>query len=173
MKARLSGKERAGLFHSKQHYPMKQNNRSTGQPPEESMVEQSTRYGMRTTMELPFELALDRTRKALAREGFGIISEIDMATALKQKLDVTFRPYVILGACNPQLAHRALMLEHELGLLLPCNVVVYADDEQGNSVVAALDPVEALGLSDNEELRPVAEEVRTRIERVLKEVSEV
>jgi uncharacterized protein (DUF302 family) len=137
------------------------------------MVEQSTRYGMRTTMELPFELALDRTRKALAREGFGIISEIDMATALKQKLDVTFRPYVILGACNPQLAHRALTLEHELGLLLPCNVVVYADDEQGNSVVAALDPVEALGLSDNEELRPLAEEVRARLERVLKEVSEV
>ncbi len=137
------------------------------------MVEQSTRYGMRTTMELPFELALDRTRKALAHEGFGIISEIDMATALKQKLDVTFRPYVILGACNPQLAHRALTLEHELGLLLPCNVVVYADDEPGNSVVAALDPVEALGLSDNEELRPLAEEVRTRLERMLKEVSEV
>src|SRR5690606_4964912 len=100
------------------------------------MVEQSTRYGMRATIELPFELALDRARKALAREGFGIISEIDMATTLKQKLDVTFRPYVILGACNPELAHRALTLEHELGLLLPCNVVVYADDEQGNSVVA-------------------------------------
>jgi len=137
------------------------------------MVEQSTRYAMRTTMELPFELALDRTRKALAREGFGILSEIDMATALKQKLDVTFRPYVILGACNSQLAHRALTLEHELGLLLPCNVVVYADDEQGNSVVAALDPVEALGLSGSEELRPLAEEIRTRLERVLKEVSEV
>lgn len=137
------------------------------------MVEQSTRYGMRTTMELPFELALDRARKALAREGFGIISEVDMATALKQKLDVTFRPYVILGACNPEVAHRALTLEHELGLLLPCNVVVYADDVQGGSVVAALDPVEALGLSDNEELRPLAEEVRTRLERVLKEVSEV
>lgn len=137
------------------------------------MVEQSTRYAMRTTMELPFELALDRTRKALAREGFGILSEIDMATALKQKLDVTFRPYVILGACNSQLAHRALTLEHELGLLLPCNVVVYADDEQGSSVVAALDPVEALGLSGSEELRPLAEEIRTRLERVLKDVSEV
>jgi uncharacterized protein (DUF302 family) len=123
-------------------------------------------------MELPFELALDRTRKALAREGFGIISEIDMATALKQKLDVTFRPYVILGACNAQLTHRALTLEHELGLLLPCNVVVYADDAQGNSVVAALDPVEALGLSGSEDLRPVADEIRTRLERVLKDVSE-
>jgi uncharacterized protein (DUF302 family) len=137
------------------------------------MVEQSARYGMRTTVELPFELALDRTRKALAREGFGIISEIDMARTLKQKLDVIFRQYVILGACNPQLAHRALTIEHELGLLLPCNVVVYADDEQGNSVVAALDPVEAFGLSENEELRPFADEIRTRLERVLKEVSEV
>jgi uncharacterized protein (DUF302 family) len=137
------------------------------------MVEQSTRYGMRTTMELPFELALDRTRKALAREGFGILSEIDMATALKRKLDITFRPYVILGACNPQLTHRALTLEHELGLLLPCNVVVYADDEQGSSVVAALDPVETLSLSESEELRPLAEEIRTRLERVLKEVSEI
>ncbi len=137
------------------------------------MVEQSTRYGMRTTIELPFELALDRTRKALGREGFGIISEIDMAAALKQKLDVTFRPYVILGACNPQLAHRALTLEHELGLLLPCNVVVYADDKQGSSIVAALDPVEVLGLSGNEELRPFADEIRTRLERVLKEIAEV
>jgi uncharacterized protein (DUF302 family) len=137
------------------------------------MVEESTRYAIRATIDLPFELALDRTRKALAREGFGIISEIDMARALKQKLDVTFRPYVILGACNPQMAHRALTLEHELGLLLPCNVVVYADDEQGSSVVAALDPVEALGLSGHEELRPLAEEIRARLERVLKEVSEL
>lgn len=137
------------------------------------MVEESTRYGIRATIDLPFELALDRTRKALAREGFGIISEIDMAGALKQKLDVTFRPYVILGACNPQMAHRALTLEHELGLLLPCNVVVYADDEPGSSVVAALDPVEALGLSGNEELRPLAEEIRARLERVLKEISEL
>lgn len=124
-------------------------------------------------MGLPFELALDRTRKALAREGFGIISEIDMAASLKQKLDVTFRPYVILGACNPQLAHRALSVERELGLLLPCNVVVYADDEPGSSVVAMLDPVEVLSLSENEELRPFAEEIRTRLERVLREVSDL
>jgi uncharacterized protein (DUF302 family) len=139
---------------------------------DEPMVEQSTRYGMRTTMELPFELALDRTRKALAREGFSIQSEIDMATSLKQKLDVVFRPYVILGACIPHLAHRALSIESEIGLLLPCNVVVYADDSRGRSVVAALDPVEALGMSGSEEMRPVAEEVRARLERVLREVSE-
>ena len=137
------------------------------------MVEQSTRYGMRTTMELPFELALDRTRKALARGGFGILSEIDMAASLKRKLDVTFRPYVILGACSPQLAHRALCIEREVGLLLPCNVVVYAGDSPGSSVIAALDPVEALALSDSEELKPVAEEVRARLEQVLREISEI
>lgn len=136
------------------------------------MVEQSSRYGMRTTMELPFELALDRTRKALAREGFSIQTEIDMATSLKQKLDVTFRPYVILGVCIPQLAHRALSIERDIGLLLPCNVVVYADDSQGSSVVAALDPVEALGMSANEDMRPVADEIRARLERMLKTVSE-
>jgi len=137
------------------------------------MLEQGTRYGMRTTVELPFELALDRTRKALAREGFGIVSEIDMAATLKQKLDVMFRPYVILGACSPQLAHRALSIEREAGLLLPCNLVVYADDSRGSTVVAALDPVEALALSESEELKPLAEEVRTRLERVLNEVSEI
>lgn len=137
------------------------------------MVEQSTRFGMRTTMELPFELALDRTRKALAHEGFGILSEIDLATSFKQKLDVTFRPYVILGTCNPQLAHRALCLERELGLLLPCNVVVYANDQPGSTVVAALDPVEVLALAGSEELRPLAGEIRTRLERVLKVLSEL
>lgn len=135
------------------------------------MVEQGTRYDMRTTMELPFELALDRARKALAREGFSIQSEIDMARSLKQKLDVMFRPYVILGACIPQLAHQALSVDHEIGLLLPCNMVVYAGDSQGSSVVAALDPVEALGLSGSEELKPVAREIRARLERVLKEIT--
>lgn len=136
------------------------------------MVDQSTHYGMRTTMQLPFELALDRARKALAREGFSIQSEIDMARSLKQKLDVVFRPYVILGACIPQLAHQALSVERDAGLLLPCNIVVYADDAPGSSVVAALDPVESLGLSRSEDMKPVAEEIRARLERVLKWVSE-
>ena len=137
------------------------------------MVEQSTRYCIRTTMGLPFELALDRTRKALARQGFSIQAEIDMATSLKQKLDVLFRPYVILGACNPQLAHRALSVERDIGVLLPCNVVVYADDTPGSSVIAALDPAEVLGMSGSDEMRPVAEAIRARLEHVLKEISEI
>ena len=90
-----------------------------------------------------------------------------MAATLKKKLDVDFRPYVILGACNPPLAHRALLAERDIGLLLPCNVIVYADDAPGRSVVEALDPVEALSLTGNDDLRPFAEEVKGRLVRAL------
>lgn len=131
------------------------------------MVEQTTRYGIGTTVELPFERAVERTREELAKEGFGVLSEIDIAGALKKKLDVDFRPYVILGACNPPLAHRALMAERDIGLLLPCNVIVYAADEEGRSVVAAMDPVEALSLAGNDAIRPLAEDVKARLRRVL------
>ena len=131
------------------------------------MVEQTTRYGIGTTVDLPYARVLERTREALAKEGFGVLTEIDVAATLKKKLDVTFRPYMILGACNPPLAHRALTAERDIGLLLPCNVVVYAADEPGKSVVAAMDPIAALDLTGNEDIRAVAQEVRTRLERVL------
>lgn len=131
------------------------------------MVEHTTRYGIGTLVDLPYKRALARTREALAAEGFGVLTDIDVAATLKQKLDVTFRPYVILGACNPPLAHRALGAELDIGLLLPCNVVVYAADEPGKTVVAAMDPIAALGLTENEQLRSVAREVRIKLERVL------
>ena len=134
------------------------------------MIEQRTRYGIGTTVELPYERAVERTKEELAREGFGVLSEIDVASTLKKKLEVDFRPYVILGACNPPLAHRALTAEPDIGLLLPCNVIVYAADGEGRSIVAAMDPMEALSLSDNEAIRPVAEEVRQRLQRVLERV---
>jgi len=134
------------------------------------MVEQTTRYGISTTVPLPHGAAVERTKVALAAEGFGVLSEIDVAATLKKKLDVDFRPYVILGACNPPLAHRALSAERDLGLLLPCNVIVYADDEPGRSVVAAMDPVEALELTGNETIRPIAEDVRARLVRVLESI---
>jgi uncharacterized protein (DUF302 family) len=85
----------------------------------------------------------------------------------KKKLDADFRPYVILGACNPRLAYQALTAERDIGLLLPCNVVVYAADEPGKSVVAVLDPVKALSLTGNDTIQPLASEVRSRLERVL------
>ena len=135
------------------------------------MIEQTTRYGMSTTVPLEYQQAVERTKEALAAEGFGVLSEIDVAATLKKKLDVTFRPYVILGACNPPLAYRALSAERDLGLLLPCNVIVYADDAPNQSVVAAMDPVPALELTGNEQIAPVAREVRARLERVLEAVS--
>ena len=136
------------------------------------MVEQTTRYGLATTVNLPYERALERTREALAKEGFGVLTEIDVAATLKKKLDVTFRPYMILGACTPPLAHRALTVERDIGLLLPCNVVVYAADEPGKSVVAAMDPIAALELTGNEQIRSVAQEVKVRLERVLAAIQE-
>ena len=100
----------------------------------------------------------------------GVLTEIDVRATLRKKLDVDFRPYIILGACNPPLAHRALSAERDIGLLLPCNVIVYAGDESGTSVVAAMDPIEALQLTGNDDIRPIATEVRARLERVLKAV---
>jgi uncharacterized protein (DUF302 family) len=135
------------------------------------MVEQTTRYGIGTTVDLEYAHAVARTKEELAREGFGVLSEIDIAATLKKKLDADFRPYVILGACNPPLAHRALTAERDLGLLLPCNVVVYAADEPGRSVVAAMDPEAALELTGNPEVREVAKEVKARLERVLTRVA--
>jgi uncharacterized protein (DUF302 family) len=134
------------------------------------MLQHTTRYGISTTVPLSFDQALARTREALAAEGFGVLTEIDVTATLRKKLDVEFRPYIILGACNPPLAHRALQAELDIGLLLPCNVVVYAADDPARTVVAALDPVEALSLSGNEAVGPIAEEVRSRLRRVVTSV---
>ncbi len=135
------------------------------------MVEQTTPYGISTTVDLPYDQAVARTRAELALEGFGVLTEIDVHATLKNKLDVEFRPYIILGACNPALAHRALSAERDIGLLLPCNVVVYQADDPGKSVVAAMDPVAALRLSGNADIGPIAEEVKGRVQRVLEAVA--
>lgn len=135
------------------------------------MLTQSTRYGFSTLVRLPYEQAIARTREELAREGFGVLTEIDVAATLKKKLDVDFRPYIILGACNPPFAYVALQAERDIGLLLPCNVVVYAGDEEGTSVVAAMDPEEAMKLTDNPGVAPVAAEVRAKLEKALEAVA--
>lgn len=131
------------------------------------MPKSTTRYGISTTIALPYDRAVERVKEELAREGFGVLSEIDVAATLRRKLEVEFPPYVILGACNPPLAHQALSEEREIGLLLPCNVIVYSGDRTDQSVVAAMDPVEALSLTDNERITPIAEDVRARLVRVL------
>lgn len=102
----------------------------------------------------------------LAEEGFGVLTEIDVKTTLKKKLDVDFRRYVILGACNPKLAHQALGAETDLGVLLPCNVCVSERDD-GGTRVAAMNPAAAFELIDNPAVSPIAAEVRDRIQRVL------
>jgi uncharacterized protein (DUF302 family) len=102
-------------------------------------------YGFGATINAPYEQAVDRVRLAPKEEGFGVLTEIDVKQTLKAKLDVDFRPYVILGACNPQLAHRALSADLGIGLLLPCNVVVY-DNGDASSTVEIMDPEAALGL---------------------------
>jgi len=135
------------------------------------MLTQSTRYGFSTAVTLPYEAAVARTREELGKEGFGVLTEIDVKATLKKKLDVDFRPYVILGACNPPFAYQALQTELDIGLLLPCNVVVYAGDDPGTSVVAAMDPEAALQLAENPAMGQVAGEVKARLERALRRVA--
>ena len=125
-------------------------------------------YGLKKTLDLTFEEASIRVREELRQEGFGVLTEIDVRSTMKAKLDVDFRPYTILGACNPPLAHQALSEELDIGLLLPCNVVVYEGATPGSSVVAILDPEQQLAVSGREDIRPLAKEVRVRMERVLK-----
>lgn len=101
-------------------------------------------YHFSKTLRVPFDAAVERVTAALQREGFGILTEIDVQATLKQKLDADFRRYVILGACNPSLAHRALLADLDVGLLLPCNVIVYEED--GGSVISVIDPLAMLGV---------------------------
>lgn len=123
------------------------------------------RYGFGATLDLPFADAVERVKAALTAEGFGVLTTIDVRQTMREKLEIDFEPYVILGACNPHLAHRALSAEHEVGLLLPCNVIVHEHD--GRSAIAIADPIQMLGIvSDNAALRAVAEEAAIRLRRV-------
>lgn len=118
----------------------------------------SHRYGFGTTVAAPYAAALERTRAALKEQGFGVLTEIDVRATMQEKLGVDFRPYTILGACNPPLAHRALSADLGIGLLLPCNVVVY-DNGDGTSTVEAMNPQAALGIvGDNAAIAEVAQE---------------
>lgn len=127
---------------------------------------EKTRYGIIVETNYSVEEAEERIRASLADEGFGILTEIDVAATLKKKLDVERPFYKILGACNPGLANQALGAEEAIGLLLPCNVAVY-ESEDGGTVVAALDPGTMSELTENQNLDPVSLEARTRIERAL------
>lgn len=123
-------------------------------------------YGRSAVVERPFAETLAATREALVGEGFGVLTEIDMAATLKKKLDVDIPPQVILGACNPPLAHRALAAEESVGLLLPCNVVV-RQGADGRTVVETLDPQVMVTLTGNPGLASVARDAAERLARVL------
>lgn len=124
-------------------------------------------YVVKRTVDLSPDEAEARVREALADEGFGVLTEIDVEATLKNKLDVDFRPYRILGACNPELAHRALGMEIDIGALLPCNVVLYEADRPGTTVVAAADPVVQLAVTGRDDMDELAAEVRKRIVRAV------
>jgi uncharacterized protein (DUF302 family) len=137
---------------------------------EDAMTRPDAPYAIARTVDQPFEEADRRVREALKEEGFGVLTEIDVSATLKEKLDVDFPKYVILGACNPPLAHRALQSEPDVGLLLPCNVVVRSLPD-GRTVVEALDPVKQLAIAEAPGLGPLAEEVRERMGRVIAAVA--
>ena len=130
---------------------------------------QHSKYGFSKTVDLPYKEAVEKTRAALKEEGFGALCEIDIKEKLKDKLGVDFRNYVILGACNPPLAYKTLQQEIGIGLLLPCNVIVYESDEAGKSVVAAIDAVTMLSVvgANDPTINGVATEVNEKLQRVV------
>jgi uncharacterized protein (DUF302 family) len=123
-------------------------------------------YYFAKTLEAGFDEAVARTREALQREGFGVITEIDVRQTLKTKIGVDFRPYLILGACNPTMAHEALRLEDKVGTMLPCNVVVQ-QLEPGRAEVAAIDPVASMRAIDNPKLLETAQVVAAKLRAVI------
>ena len=129
------------------------------------------KYGFSRTIDAAFDEATDRTREALKQEGFGVLAEIRLDEKLKEKLGVDFRRYVILGACNPPLAYKTLQEDINIGLLLPCNVIVYEADDKNQSVVAAIDAKAMLSVvGDNPAVDEVANEVNDRLRRVVEQV---
>jgi len=122
-------------------------------------------YGMSKTVGLTYEQAVEKVTAELKKEGFGVLTTIDVKETLKAKLNVEFPRYVILGACNPPFAHKALQAEEHIGLLLPCNVIVY--EKGGATVVAAFDPMVMTAVMDNPGMLPIAKEVRERLDRVI------
>jgi uncharacterized protein (DUF302 family) len=122
-------------------------------------------YGFSKTVGLTYEQAVEKVTQELKKEGFGVLTTIDVKETLKAKLNVEFPRYVILGACNPPFAYKALQAEEQVGLLLPCNVIVY--EKEGRTVVAAFDPMVMTAVLDNPGMHPIAKEVKDRLERVI------
>jgi uncharacterized protein (DUF302 family) len=125
-------------------------------------------YGFSKTVDISYEQAIEKVTAELKKEGFGVLTFIDVKETLKQKINVDFKKYAILGACNPPIAHRALQEEEQLGLLLPCNVIVYEKD--GKTNVSIFDPMVMTWILENDQIKPIATEVQERLQRVLKAI---
>jgi len=128
-----------------------------------------TEYGFTKTVGLTFEQAIEKVTEELKKEGFGILTEIDVQATLKNKLDVDFTPYKILGACNPPSAYKALQAEEQIGLMLPCNVIIYVNDA-GETVVAAVDPIASMQAVENPALGEVAQTIQAKLKAVIERV---
>ena len=126
-------------------------------------------YGITETVDRPYDETVAAARAALATEGFGVITEIDVRATMKKKLDAEFRNYIILGACSPPSAMKVLTAEPEAGLFLPCNVIVYEKDD-GKTVISAIDPLEMMKAIDNDDIKPVAKDIATRLRRAVEAV---
>jgi uncharacterized protein (DUF302 family) len=124
------------------------------------------KYYIEKTTDYAFDEAVEKVTEELKKEGFGVLSEIDIHEKLKEKLDVDFRKYKILGACNPPKAYEALKAENKIGTMLPCNVIVQELDD-GKTEVAAVDPVASMQAVENEELKPIAEEIKGKLAKVI------
>ena len=127
------------------------------------------KYYFEKTTDYAFEEAVEKVTEELKKEGFGVLTEIDVQATLKKKLDVDFRKYRILGACNPPFAHEALKAENKIGAMLPCNVIVQ-ELENGKTEVAAVDPVASMKAVDNDKLGEIAGEIRAKLEKVIENV---
>jgi len=125
-----------------------------------------TALGYNKVVELNFEQALSKLKTELKKEGFGVLTEVDIKDTFKKKLDVDFRPYQILGVCNPQLARRSILAEEEIGLMLPCKFIVYVN-KQNKTVIAAVDPVKTMAVLDNKKLAEAAELVQLKFKKVM------
>ncbi len=123
-------------------------------------------FGIQKTLDIDFDDALAKVPEALKAEGFGVLTEIDVTATLKQKIDVDFRRYRILGACNPPFAHQALTHSLDVGMLMPCNVIVYETDE-GQTRVSAVDPMQTMAAQGDADIAPLAEAVREKLQRVV------
>ena len=130
------------------------------------MTTTQTEYGIAKTVSLPYDDAVAKVRQTLQAEGFGVLTEIDIKAKLHEKLGVDFKRYVILGACNPPLAYKALQAEPEIGLVLPCNVIVY-EEGKDRAVVAACDPEVMLGVVPNQQLREIAADAKKRLTKAI------